>query len=150
MQYGDFKSEMWSAMYLVKASMQKVIEPVAQSEGLSTVQAVILFTLAEEMNTNISSLSKVLGLNQGNVSTMCKGMEKSGLIKRTRSSEDERVVKLSLTEPGEKTIERLNKKFQQFDTVFKNIPEEKLQAILTGLNELNALLKLLSAKNQFI
>ncbi|HZK56090.1 MAG TPA: MarR family transcriptional regulator [Desulfosporosinus sp.] len=143
MQYSDFKSEMWSVMYLVRCSMQKVIEPVVQSEGLSMIQAFILFTIAVEPVTNISNLCKVLGLNQGNASTMCKSMEKSGLIKRTRSSEDERVTTLSLTKQGETMNERLQAKSEQFDTVFKNVPVEKFQTIVNGMNELNELLNLL-------
>jgi MarR family transcriptional regulator, organic hydroperoxide resistance regulator len=147
MLYSDFKSEMWSVMYLVKSGMQKVIEPVVQTEGLSMIQAFILFGISEETVTNISSLCKELGLNQGNVSTMCKSMEKSGLIKRTRGSVDERVVTLTLTEQGKKMIERLYAKSEQFDTVFQNVPIEKLQAIVNGMHELNELLKLLSANN---
>lgn len=145
---GDFKTEIWSAMYLVKSSMQKVIEPIVKTEGLSMIQAFILFGIAEESLTNISSLCKELGMNQGNVSTLCKSMEKSGLIKRTRGSEDERVVTLSLTEQGKKMIERLYDKCEQFDSVLQNVPIEKLQAIVNGMHEFNELLKLLSVKNK--
>lgn len=142
MEYYDFKAEMWSAMYHVRNSMHKVIEPVVQSEGLSMIQAYILFTIEDDSNTNISSLSKVLGINQGNLSTMCKNMEKMGLIKRTRSSEDERVVTLSLTEQGKAMIVKLYGKSEQFDAVFEKVPKEKLQTIIGGMQELNELLKL--------
>ena len=75
---------------------------------------------------------------------MCKGMEKEGLIKRIRSNEDERVVTLSLTDQGEKTIEKLYSKSEIFDDVFKDVPIEKLQAIINGFHELDELLKTIS------
>lgn len=146
MQISDFKSEMWSVMYQVKAGMQKFIEPILQAEGLSMIQVYILIGLSEGTVTNISGLCKESGINQGNVSTMCKQMEKTGLIKRNRSSEDERIVTLSLTEQGKHTIHKLYAKADELDIVFEQVPIEKLEAIINGMHELSELLKILSAK----
>lgn len=146
MQISDFKSEMWSVMYQVKAGMQKFVEPIMQAEGLSMFQSYILFGLSDGTITNISSLCKEFGINQGNVSTMCKHMEKAGLIKRNRSSEDERIVTLSLTEQGKNTISRLYARADEFDTAFKQVPIEKLEAIINGMHEFSELLKNLSKK----
>jgi len=146
MQISNFKSEMLSVMYQVKASMQRFVEPILQAEGLSMFQIYILIGLSEGTVTNISSLCKELGINQGNVSTMCKHMEKAGLIKRIRSSEDERIVKLSLTEQGKSTIQRLQAGVDELDTVFEQVPTEKLEAIIKGMHEFSELLKMLSVK----
>lgn len=146
MQINDFKSEMWPIMYQVKSGMQKFVEPIVQSEGLSMIQTYILFGLAEGTITNISSLCKEFGINQGNVSTMCKQMEKAGLIKRNRSSEDERIVTLSLTEQGKQTLQRLYARADGLDNAFEQVPIEKLEAIINGMHELSELLKILSAK----
>ena len=144
MQVSDFKTEMWSMSYQIKANMQKFIVPIIQTEGLSMHQAYILIGLLEGSFTNISSLCKELGVNQGNVSTMCKNMEKSGLLERNRSREDERVVNLSLTDKGRDTIQRLLSKADQFDDIFEQIPIEKLEAIINGMHEFSELLKILS------
>jgi DNA-binding MarR family transcriptional regulator len=145
-QVNDFKSEMWSIMYQVKAGMQKFFEPILQAEGLSMIQIYILIGLSECTITSIGSLCKESGINQGNISTMCKQMEKAGLIKRIRSSEDERIVNLSLTEQGRHTIHKLYAKADELDTVFEQVPTEKLEAIINGMYELSELLKILSAK----
>lgn len=147
MEINVFKSEMWSIMYQVKAGIQKFVEPIVQSEGLSMIQTYILMGLAEGTITNISSLCKVFGINQGNVSTMCKQMEKAGLIKRNRSSEDERIVTLSLTEQGKQKILSLHDKADGLDIVFEQIPKEKLETIINGMHEFNELLKKLAPKN---
>lgn len=146
MQISDFKSEMWSIMYQVKAGMQKFIEPILQAEGLSMIQAYILIGISEGTVTNISSLCKELGINQGNVSTMCKQMEKAGLINRIRSIEDERIVTLSLTEQGKNKIQRLNTTSDDLNTVFEQVPIEKLDAIINGMHEFSELIKILSVK----
>ena len=143
----DFKTEMWSTMYQVKLGMQKFVEPIVQSAGLTMIQTYILMGLAEGTITNISSLCKEFGINQGNVSTLCKQMEKAGLIKRNRSSEDERIVTLSLTEEGKIKLQKLQTKAEELETVFEQVPIEKLEAIINGMRELNDLLKTLSKKN---
>lgn len=146
MQINDFKSEMWSVMFQVKSGMQKFVEPIVQSEGLSMIQTYILMGLSMGTITNIGSLCKELGINQGNVSTMCKQMEKAGLIKRIRSKEDERIVTLSLTEEGNSKLQKLQARADELETVFEQVPSEKLEAIINGMHELSELLKMLSAK----
>lgn len=146
MQINDFKSEMWSVMFQVKSGMQKFVEPIVQSEGLSMIQTYILMGLSMGTITNIGSLCKELGINQGNVSTMCKQMEKAGLIKRIRSKEDERIVTLSLTEEGNSKLQKLQARANELETVFEQVPTEKLEAIINGMHELSELLKMLSAK----
>jgi len=39
------------------------------------------------------------------MTTACKRLEKSGLVTRTRQSEDERVVQVTLTEQGHERVE---------------------------------------------
>ena len=146
MRFSDFKIEIWSIMYQVKAGMQKFIEPIVQAEDLTMIQAYILFGILEGTVTNISSLCKEFGINQGNVSTMCKQMEKAELIKRNRSSEDERIVTLSLTELGKLKIQRLHARADELNTVFEEVSSEKLEAIINGMHEFSELLKMLSAK----
>jgi MarR family transcriptional regulator, organic hydroperoxide resistance regulator len=145
-QINDFKSEMWSIMYQVKANMQKFIEPILQAEDLTMIQSYILFGISKGTVTNISSLCKELGINQGNVSTMCKQMEKAGLINRNRSNEDERIVTLSLTELGKNKIERLDSTPDELNTIFEQIPTEKLNTIINGMREFSELIKILSLK----
>ena len=103
--------------------------------------------IAEGTITNISSLCKEFCINQGNVSTMCKQMEKAGLIKRNRSSEDERIVTLSLTEEGKSKLQKLYARAEELETIFEQVPIEKLETIINGMRELNELLKMLSKKN---
>ena len=146
MDYTKFKTEMWENMYLIKTFIPKIFfADLQHKEGLTMIEIHILFKLTECESMNISALCKNFGLNQGNVSTVCKNMEKAGLIKRTRSSEDERVVFLSLTENGKKTIERI-KKLDDYDEILKKIPPEMLENIINGMRSLNEILKIISSE----
>ena len=140
MKFSEFKTKVWLSIHTLKNSMQKVAEPIIRDENLTMIQAYILFGISSGKVTNVGSLCKEFGLNQGNVSTMCKNMEKGGWINRIRSAEDERVVTLTLTEKGEQTIERIHEKSCEFDLVFDKISEEKFEAIIEGITELGAML----------
>ena len=144
MDYKDFKTEIWSIMYTIKCSMRKIFEPLVQSTGLTIIQSFILFAIAESNITTISGVCKELGLNQGNVSTMCKNMEKEGIITRKRDNTDERIVRISLTEQGEEAVSQLKGAFSMFDSVLLNVPAEKLKVIIAGMHELNDVVKMLS------
>lgn len=137
----EFKTELWAIMYQVKSDIKKFVEKILQTEGLTMIQGYILFRLSESTITNISSLSKEFELNQGNVSTMCKQMEKAGLISRSRNAEDERIVNLSLTEQGKQTLERLHAYINKFDSKLEKMPKDKLEVILCGMNEFSKMLK---------
>jgi DNA-binding MarR family transcriptional regulator len=144
MDYTEFKAEVWENMYLIKTFVPKIFLSDLHKEGLNMIQLYILFKIDEYKSINITSLCKEFGFNQGNISTVCKNMEKLGLIKRTRSIEDERVVTLSLSEDGKKTIERIkSNKSDDYDEVLKKVPPEMLENIIRGMRSLNELLKIL-------
>lgn len=141
MYTAEFKRELWSIMFQVKSDIRRFIDKILQTEGITMMQGYILFRLSKGPISSISSASREFELNQGNLSAMCKQMEKAGLIKRTRNPADERVVNLSLTEKGEQTLERLRQYINRFDAVLEAIPKEKMELILNGLNEFNLLIK---------
>ena len=60
----------------------------------------MFLVLWEKDNITVGELCKRLMLDTGTVTPMLKNTEKQGLIKRTRSEEDERVVVISLTAEG--------------------------------------------------
>ena len=60
----------------------------------------MFLVLWEKDGITVGELCKRLMLDTGTVTPMLKNTEKQGLIKRTRSEEDERVVVVSLTEDG--------------------------------------------------
>lgn len=146
MDYKEFKAEMWANMYVMKMSVPKIFGGDLHKEGLNMIQAYVLFKVGSEDSISVGNLSKELGLNQGNVSTVCKQMENNGLITRTRSSHDERVVTLSLTEKGTKTVSRFKSMGDQFDDALRKVSSDMLDTIINGVRAMNELLKIITSE----
>ncbi len=72
---------------------------------------------------NMSEIAKRLGVTVGTLTTNMNGLEKKGYITRERSSEDKRVVYITLTERGRKAF------FHHRD-FHKNM----IRAVLSGLD----------------
>lgn len=80
--------------------------PVRRGE-ITPEQYWLLKLLNKQGELSISELAEVLGVTGSSVTTACKRLEKSGLLKRTRQADgqDERVVLVTLTSEGRAQIE---------------------------------------------
>lgn len=143
MQFTEFKYRIWPLLQSVKSSLFKISEPIAQQEGLTSLQLFLLYSIKQNCISNIGSVCRILAINQGNASTMCKKLEKEGYIMRSRGPGDERVVTLTLTGQGNAVIDRLDESFIRHQEKFRSIPDEKFDIIIRGFEELDALIKLL-------
>lgn len=144
----DFKSELVEYMLLIKVGIQKIIEPIAKSENITIQQLCVLLNVYNENINTIGGLSKDFGMNQGNFSTLCKDLEKMGLITRMRNADDERIVNIKLTTKGKKVTERLYKKIEDLNDQFVNVSKERLTAIVKGIKEFGVLLKEMERKGE--
>jgi DNA-binding MarR family transcriptional regulator len=68
---------------------------------ISSQQMGILMSLTLGLGATPFELSKVLGIDTGLMTRMLDKLEGKGLLQRSRSLEDRRVVNLALTEKGE-------------------------------------------------
>ena len=62
----------------------------------------------------MSKLSALLGVTPGTLTTVAGGLVKKGYLERQRSSKDDRVVNLSLAEPGREMVARIRKYRRKF------------------------------------
>ena len=60
-----------------------------------------MLVLMEEKSCSLKELGEKLYLDSGTLTPMLKNLETKGLIKRTRSSVDERVLEIKITPEGE-------------------------------------------------
>jgi DNA-binding MarR family transcriptional regulator len=137
----EFKRKMWSLIHSVKMNFFRLIEPAIRKAGLTPLQAFILYSVKWSNMTNVGSICRDLNINQGNVSTMCKKLEKAGLVSRNRISEDERVVSVTLTGRGYDILADIDSELSLHGKKLDAVPDEKLNIIISGFEELNDLLK---------
>ena len=88
------------ALYSTSLQMTKVYKPLLQELGLTYPQYIAMLVLWEEDGITVGEISSRMLTDPGSLTPLLKRLEAEGLITRTRSQADERVVQLRLTEKG--------------------------------------------------
>lgn len=92
--------------YAVSRYITGLYKPYLDKISLTYPQYLVMTVLWEHGGMNIGKIGGYLHLDNGTLTPLLKRMEKNGLIIRTRSSEDERVVLINLTGQGVKLKEK--------------------------------------------
>lgn len=93
----------------------------------------ILSFLADAQEQTISALAKRLGVDAPAVTNIVQRLEQSGLVERVRDREDQRVVKVSLSEEGQSIMRTLQPVFEAFQEQL--LPSQERQAFLADLQQ---------------
>ncbi|MYN15706.1 MarR family transcriptional regulator [Rugamonas sp. FT107W] len=94
---GDF---MCFAIYSTNLAYSRVYKPVLEQLGLTYTQYVTIICLWEEDRQTVKGLSEKLFLEPSTLTPMLKRLEAMGYVRRERDTEDERSVRVSLTDAG--------------------------------------------------
>lgn len=116
------------ALYSTSLMMTKVYKPLLQALGLTYPQYLTMLVLWERDGLTVGEISNKLLTDPGSLTPLLKRLESEGLLSRTRSKEDERVVLVNLTETGR----GLKAKAQ-------SVPGCIVEATGTGIDDLRAL-----------
>jgi DNA-binding MarR family transcriptional regulator len=100
---GDF---MCFAVYSTNLAYSRVYKPVLDALGLTYPQYVTIICLWEQDNQTVKGLSEKLFLEPSTLTPMLKRLEAMGYVRRERDKEDERSVRVSLTDAGRQLRER--------------------------------------------
>ncbi len=84
--------------------IRRASHPVHRAE-MTPEQYWLLRLLRRKGAMSIGELAEALGVTGSSVTTACKRLEKAGLVTRERQSNDERMVRVMLTEHGHERIE---------------------------------------------
>ena len=88
------------ALHSTSLLMTKVYKPLLQALGLTYPQYLAMLVLWEQDGLTVGEISHRLLTDPGSLTPLLKRLEAEGLLKRTRSREDERVVIVQLTDKG--------------------------------------------------
>jgi len=88
------------ALYSASLQMTKAYKPLLKSIGLTYPQYLAMLALWEHDGQTVGQISARLLTEPGSLTPLLKRLEAEGLISRTRSNRDERVVELRLTDAG--------------------------------------------------
>lgn len=87
-------------LYAAARSVVGAYTPLLKPLGLTYTQYIVMMSLWERDDVTVGELGKRLRLDNGTLTPLLKKMEKAGLVERNRSAEDERRVKVTLTDKG--------------------------------------------------
>jgi len=89
------------ALYAATNSIIRYYRIYLNEIGITYTQYLVLLVLWESETLSIKDIAKVLKLDSPTITPIIQKLEKMNLVKRKRSSLDERVVEVSLTKSGE-------------------------------------------------
>src|SRR5882757_5651998 len=88
------------AIYSTAHAFNRVYKPLLDKLGLTYPQYLVMLVLWERDGEPVKSIGERLFLDSGTLTPLLKRLESAQLIKRTRSTEDERQVLIALTPQG--------------------------------------------------
>ena len=105
--------------------------PILKPLGLTYTQYLVMLVLWEEGMMNVGDLRKKLYLDTGTLTPLLKKMEEHGLLLRRRCPDDERCVRVSLTQKGLDLKEKAREIPMQVSSCITLEAEEALQLYRT-------------------
>jgi len=116
------------AVYSTAHAFNRVYKPLLDKLGLTYPQYLVMLTLWERDGVPLKDIGQRLFLDSGTLTPLLKRLEAAELIKRTRSTEDERQVLIALTPQGHALREKA-----------KSVPQSILAASACSVGELVAM-----------
>ncbi|GAY07421.1 MarR family winged helix-turn-helix transcriptional regulator [Pseudonocardia sp. N23] len=88
------------ALAVAARNVIALYRPVLEPMGLTHPQYLVMLALWERSPLSVKDLAGLLALDPGTLSPLLKRLEAAGLVVRRRSTEDERVLAVTLTDEG--------------------------------------------------
>ena len=93
-------------LYAASREVIKQYRPYLDQLDLTYTQYIAMMVFWEQKKINVKELGKKLYLDSGTLTPVLKSLEAKGYVSRYRSTEDERVLLVEITEAGEALKER--------------------------------------------
>jgi DNA-binding MarR family transcriptional regulator len=116
------------AVYSTTHAFNRVYRPLLDRLGLTYPQYLVMLVLWERDGVPLKEIGEKLFLDSGTLTPLLKRLEGAALIKRTRSTQDERQVLIALTSQGQALREKA-----------RAVPQAILDASNCSVAELSAM-----------
>lgn len=93
-------------LYAASREVIKQYRPLLDELNLTYTQYITMMVFWQEKKINVKDLGKKLFLDSGTLTPVLKSLEAKGYVRRYRSTEDERVLMVEITETGESIKEK--------------------------------------------
>jgi MarR family transcriptional regulator, organic hydroperoxide resistance regulator len=94
------------ALAVASRSVIALYRPVLEPLGLTHPQYLVMLALWEQSPRTVAAIGRELQLEPATLSPLLKRLEVSGFVRRERDHEDERMLRVTLTEKGRRLREK--------------------------------------------
>ena len=122
-------------LYAAARSVTGLYTPWLKPLGLTYTQYIVLLVLWEKDGVSVTEIGERLMLDNGTLSPLLKKLEQAGYVARQRSSGDERVVVITLTDAG-RALQEKAKDIPRNVAGCVDLPPEKARMLYSLLYEL--------------
>lgn len=122
-------------LYAASREVIKRYRPYLDAMELTYTQYIVLLVIWEHGTISVRDLGRKLYLDSGTLTPVLKTMEQAGLITRRRSTRDERVLMITITETGL----ALQEQAQEIPAAIREslgLNEKELQTLMQLLNKI--------------
>ena len=119
-------------LYAASREVVKRYRPYLEPLGLTYTQYIAMMVFWAQKKCSVKELGEKLYLDSGTLTPVLKSLEAKGFVRRYRSTEDERVLLVEITEAGEKLRD---------DAL--HIPHEMGKCVCLDMKEAQSLYRLL-------
>lgn len=123
-QFFNLDDGLCVALYKAQRLMNRTYSTHLSKLGLTYTQFLVMVCLWNKNNLSVKTISEKLELDSGTITPLLKRLMVLGHIKKSRSTADERVVLITLTELGEKLRDKA-----------QNIPQDIFSALNMEMDE---------------
>ncbi len=129
------------ALHAASRAVTATYRPLLEPLGLTYPQYLVLSALWERDDRPVGELVELLQLDYGTMTPLLKRLEKRGLVKRTRSPDDERSVIVGLTDEGRGLRARAKSVYRAISETFDlssnraRTARKMLQSIIVKANQ---------------
>jgi DNA-binding MarR family transcriptional regulator len=88
------------AVYAAAHAFGRTYRPLLEKFGLTYPQYLVMLVLWERDGLAVKAIGERLGLDSGTLTPLLKRLAAAGLVARERNAEDERQVRITLTDAG--------------------------------------------------
>ncbi|MFV0330254.1 MAG: MarR family winged helix-turn-helix transcriptional regulator [Dysgonomonas sp.] len=132
------KNQLCFPIYALSRQITAIYRPHLEKLGLTYPQYLVLMVLWERKSVTVKHLGELLWLDSGTLTPLLKRMEANGLLIRKRSSADERVVDIIISDKGKE----LEKKAESIPPAIKKALETNDEQLVLLREQLKSLLKI--------
>ena len=93
-------------LYAASRIITRKYKPLLDPLGLTYTQYIVMLALWEKDSLSVNQLGEILWLDSGTLTPLLKKLEGQGLVRRSRSVQDERMLTVEVTDAGWQLLEK--------------------------------------------